>query len=165
MHADVDLDRALVAGRDAHRDPPACRPISELPCVHRREDFRRLLYPVDSGVSKEEAMPVRRCRLALSLCGALGAPHLEEIAEVGIDGDVGFERGRAGPGILDRPLIGDRAVNANAPLDAQGTERIPEQPAVGKDLGGTQPELAGPGCDLVRRNVARVPGVYPSATL
>jgi hypothetical protein len=66
-------------------------------------------------------------------------------AEGRVDSDVGFEYGRARTGVLDRPLVFDRAGDADPPFDTQTTEPVPEEPPVGEDLGGTETQLAGAG--------------------
>jgi len=60
-------------------------------------------------------MTVGGRRLAIALRDPLPAAHLEQIAEVGIDRDVGLERRVAGTGVLYRPLILDRVLDADAP--------------------------------------------------
>jgi len=51
----------------------------------------------------------------VALRDPLPAAHLEQIAEVGVDRDVGLERRVAGTGVLYRPLILDRVLDADAP--------------------------------------------------
>src|SRR5207302_5056460 len=126
-HADVDLDRAPVTGRDAYRDPPTSGAVARLPGVDRRQHIGRLLHAVHRRVLETQAVTARSDRFAASLRGAFALAHLEEIAEVRVDGDVGFKRDVVGTGVLDRPLILDRVVDADAPLDLQATERVAKQ--------------------------------------
>ena len=161
---DVDLDRASVAGRDLYPDSPTSGPVAGLPRVDRRQHIGRLLHAVDRRVLEPKAMTIRGHGLAASFRRALPLTHLEEIAEIRIDGDVALEKNGAGAGVVYRPLIRDRRVDADTAFDVQPTERIPQERPVGKDLRGQQAQPAVPGPHLVRRNVTRVPGVYPSAT-
>ena len=119
VDADVDLDRAPVAGRDPDRDAAAGGTVARLPRVDRRQQFGRLLHTVDGGVPKQETMTVGGRGLAVALRDPLPAAHLEQIAEVGVDRDVGLERRVAGTGVLYRPLVLDRVLDADAPCDLQ----------------------------------------------
>ena len=142
----TDLEQRL---RDA---PPAPLDRDRLSATLARRAYRRpVTDPADLAA-------------VLAWYGSGVQPRLEQIAEVGIDGDVGFERDRRCAGVLDRPLVGDRGVDPDPSFDAQPTERIPQQCAVGKDLGRKQAKSARARLHLVRRNVTRVPGVDPCPT-
>jgi len=134
VHVDVDLDRTPVAGRNPHRDPSTRRTVAYLPRVDRREDVGGLLHAVDRRVAEDEAVTVRGRGLALSFRGALDPPNLEEVAEVGIDGHVGFERRDARTRVLDRPLVGDRVIDADAAHDPQRAKLGVKEPTVRQDL-------------------------------
>src|SRR5206468_5192694 len=105
----------------------------------------RLPHAVDRRVLEPQAMTVRGRRPAATLRGAFPLPHFEEITEVRVDSDVALEQSGAGTGVVDRPLIRDRRVDADAPLDQEPTEPIPQERADRQDIRGAQPKSAVPG--------------------